>query len=133
MQRAFEEIAEEPDIAYLIMVDQRGNIFGLPGETENDWLGLADELNRLPVKFVKLHHLHVVKGSILAKQYRENPFELFSLKGYGQFLGRFLARLSPDIVVQRLFGLADLEDLIAPDWGLKKTLIQLLWRMVLRY
>jgi len=31
-QRAFEEIAEEVDIAYLVMVDQRGHIFGRPGE-----------------------------------------------------------------------------------------------------
>lgn len=99
-------------------------IFGFPGETESDWLGLAEELNRLPVRFVKLHHLHVVKGSILAKQYRDAPFPLFSLESYGVFLGKFLARLSPDIVVQRLFGLADPEDLLAPDWGMKKTLIQ---------
>ncbi|MBK1878015.1 TIGR01212 family radical SAM protein [Pelagicoccus mobilis] len=99
-------------------------IFGLPGEDEGDWLRVADELNRLPVRFVKLHHLHVVRGSILAKRYRDEPFELFSLEAYASFLERFLARLSPDIVVQRLFGLADQEDLIAPNWGLKKTLIQ---------
>lgn len=44
MQRAFEEIAEDPDIAYLIMVDQRGNIFGLPGELpENHKRELAME------------------------------------------------------------------------------------------
>lgn len=99
-------------------------IFGLPGECEADWLALADELNRLPIRFVKLHHLHVVKGSILAKRYREAPFELFTLEGYAAFLGKFLARLNPDIVVQRLFGVAEEEDLIAPDWGLKKSVIQ---------
>lgn len=99
-------------------------IFGLPGETEADWLAIGDELNRLPIRFVKLHHLHVVRGSILAKRYREAPFPLFSLEGYAAFLGKFLARLDPEIVVQRLFGVAEESDLIAPDWGLRKSVIQ---------
>lgn len=99
-------------------------IFGLPGESERDWLALADELNRLPIRFVKLHHLHIVKKTILAKRYAESPFALFSLEEYAGFLGRFLSRLSPEIVVQRLFGLAEADDLIAPDWGLKKSVIQ---------
>lgn len=99
-------------------------IFGLPDETEEDWLRLAEELNRLPVKHVKLHHLHVVKGSILAKRYRDNPFPLFTLESYSQFLCRFLPRLDKRIVVQRLFGVAEEDDLIAPDWGLRKSIIQ---------
>ena len=99
-------------------------IFGLPGDTEKDWMRVADELNRLPIRFAKLHHLHIVRGSILAKQYKEAPFELFSLDSYTDFLCRFLPRLHPDIVVQRLFGISDFDDLIAPDWGLRKTLIQ---------
>ncbi len=99
-------------------------IFGLPGDTEEDWLALASELNRLPIKHVKLHHLHVVKGSILAKRYRDNPFPLFSLESYADFLCRFLPRLDAGIVVQRLFGVAEEDDLIAPDWGLRKSIIQ---------
>ena len=99
-------------------------IFGLPGETEGDWLEIGDELNRLPIRFVKLHHLHVVKGSILEKRYRDAPFPLFTLEGYAAFLGKFLARLDPEIVVQRLFGVAEESDLIAPNWGLKKSVIQ---------
>ncbi|WP_339382537.1 TIGR01212 family radical SAM protein [Pelagicoccus albus] len=99
-------------------------IFGLPGETEENWMALAEELNRLPIRFVKLHHLHVVKGSILAKRYRDNPFPLFSLESYAEFLCRFLPALRADMVVQRLFGVADEDDLIAPDWGLRKSEIQ---------
>ncbi len=99
-------------------------IFGFPGENVEDWLRVAGELNRLPIKYVKLHHLHVVRGSILAKQYKDAPFDLFTLDSYTDFLCRFLPELSPEIVVQRLFGLADAEDLIAPDWGIPKSLIQ---------
>jgi radical SAM superfamily enzyme len=32
--------------------------------------------------------------------------------------------LRPDIVLQRLFGLADFDLLIAPNWGMKKSQIQ---------
>ena len=99
-------------------------IFGLPGETEADGLAVADELNRLPIQYVKLHHLHIVRGSILAKRFRDRPFFVHSLESYAAFLCKFLPRLSPDIVVQRLFGIADLDDLIAPNWNLPKTAIQ---------
>ncbi len=99
-------------------------IFGLPGEKEEDWLRLAAEVNRLPIKHVKLHHLHIVKGSILAKRYRDDPFPLFGLEEYAAFLCRFLPLLDERIVVQRLFGVAEESDLIAPDWGLRKSVIQ---------
>lgn len=99
-------------------------IFGLPGEKAMYWIQVAEELNCLPIRFVKLHHLHIVKGSIMAKRYKDNPFELFSLESYTDFLCAFLPKLNPDIVIQRLFGVANPDELIAPDWGLKKTLIQ---------
>ncbi|MDQ8203116.1 TIGR01212 family radical SAM protein [Pelagicoccus sp. SDUM812003] len=99
-------------------------IFGLPGEFDDDGAAVAETLNRLPIAFVKLHHLHVVRGSILAKRYREKPFPLHSLESYIDTLSCFLPRLDPSIVVQRLFGIADFDDLIAPNWDLPKTAIQ---------
>lgn len=98
-------------------------IFGLPGDSAEDCLKVADELSRLPVRYVKLHHLHIVEGSILGAKYKREPFELYTLESYTDFLCEFLPRLNPDIVIQRLFGIADREILIAPDWGEKKTLI----------
>ncbi|HEY2580546.1 MAG TPA: TIGR01212 family radical SAM protein, partial [Mucilaginibacter sp.] len=40
------------------------------------------------------------------------------------FLCELLPLVRPDIVIQRLFGLSDLDLLIAPNWGLKKSEIQ---------
>lgn len=57
-------------------------------------------------------------------QYKRNPFPLFSLEAYTDFLCEFIPLLRPDIVIQRLFGLADQELLIAPNWGLGKSAIQ---------
>lgn len=101
------------------------SIFGFPWESHEMMLRYADEINRFPqIKFVKLHHLHVVEGSIMGVQYKREPFKVFSLEEYTDFLCEFIPLLRPEIVLQRLFGLADQELLIAPNWGLGKSSIQ---------
>lgn len=100
-------------------------IFGFPWETREMMLKYADEINRFPqIKFTKLHHLHIVEGSIMGVQYKREPFHVFSLEEYTDFLCEFIPLLRPDIVIQRLFGLADQELLIAPIWGKGKSAIQ---------
>ena len=100
-------------------------IFGFPSETREMMLAQAAEFNRLPqIRFIKLHHLHIVKGSILAARYLKQPFPLFSLAEYTDFLCDFLPLLRPDIIIQRLFGVADQDLLIAPKWNLPKAAVQ---------
>lgn len=101
------------------------SIFGFPWETKEMMLKYADEINRFPqIKFVKLHHLYVVEGSIMGVRYKKNPFPVFSIEEYADFLADFIPLLRPDIVLQRIFGLSDLDLLIAPNWGLNKSAIQ---------
>ena len=57
-------------------------------------------------------------------KYKREPFHVFSLEEYTDFLCDFIPLLRPDIVIQRLFGLADYDLLIAPNWGKKKAEIQ---------
>ena len=100
-------------------------IFGLPGETKEMMLAYADEINRFPqINFVKFHHLHIVEGSIMGAKYKKDPFKLFSLQEYSDFLCELLPLVRPDVVIQRLFGISDLNMLIAPKWGLRKSEIQ---------
>ena len=100
-------------------------IFGFPWESEEMMLRYADEINKQPhIKFVKLHHLHIVEGSIMGVKYKREPFKLFSMEEYTEFLSRFIPLLRPDIIIQRVFGIADQDLLIAPNWGLKKSGIQ---------
>ena len=100
-------------------------IFGFPWENTSMMLKYAEEINRFPqIKFVKLHHLHIVKGSIMGAKFQKEPFKLFSLEEYTEFLSILIPLMRPDIVIQRLFGLADYDLLIAPNWGLKKSQIQ---------
>jgi uncharacterized protein len=100
-------------------------ILGFPWETREMMLAQAREINRFPqIRFVKLHHLHVVAGSVLGARHRNNPFRLFTLEEYTDMLCEFLPRLRPDIVIQRLFAVADPKLLIAPKWDLPKSAVQ---------
>ena len=100
-------------------------ILGLPGETREMIVKYADEINKFEkINFVKFHHLHIVKGSIMGVKYKREPFPLFTLEEYTDILCEILPKLRPDIVIQRLFALSDADMLIAPKWGLKKSQIQ---------
>jgi len=92
-------------------------IVGFPTETLDEMLGMADEISRLDIDFIKIHNLHVVKNSALAKIYTESPFYLFSYEEYVDFISRFLERLSPNIVVERLVTNTPKDLLIAPVWN----------------
>ncbi len=92
-------------------------ILGFPTETREDMLGMAEELSRMPVEFLKIHQLQVVKDTALADLYLTKPFPTFGYEEYLTMLADFLDRLSPRIVLQRLFAAAPDEILIAPVWN----------------
>lgn len=98
-------------------------IVGLPTETREETLQMADEINRHPIKFLKIHQLQVVKDTVLARMYEKQPFKLFEYEEYLDFLVDFLERLSPDIVIQRLFATSPDGILIAPKWNRSKQQI----------
>ncbi len=92
-------------------------IVGFPTETRGEMLLMADELSHLPVEFLKIHQLQVVRGTALETIYRENPFHVFGYDEYLDFVTEFIERLSPRIVLERLFATAPDPILIAPQWG----------------
>ncbi len=96
-------------------------ILGFPWETREEILETAAALSDKGLNFLKLHHLHVVSGSRMAEEYRKHPFSLPGLEEYADLAVDFLERLSPDIVIERLFGLAPEDKLIAPIWGKSKA------------
>ena len=98
-------------------------IFGLPGETREEMLKEAAIISCLPLKTVKFHQLQIIKGTILEKQFIENPgdFQLFSWNEYLDFFPSFLERLNPQIVVERFTGEAPSRFLTGEGWGKKRT------------
>lgn len=95
-------------------------ILGFPWETRSQWLETAGVVSRMPLEYLKLHHLQVVKGTKLARTYHSSPFPVFEFSEWVHLAGDFLERLHPDITVARLCGSAPPHMLIAPQWGGKK-------------
>lgn len=97
-------------------------IIGLPGESEADLLNHAKAISKLPIHTLKLHHLQIVKQSIMAYQYKTKPenFNLFTAERYIDLITDFVGLLRPDIIIERFVSEAPQDLLIAPKWkGLK--------------
>lgn len=96
-------------------------ILGLPGESRNMLLNHAIEISRLPVSYLKLHQLQIVKGSRFAVDFQNNPakFHLYTCDDYIELIVDFLEILSPQIIVERFISQAPHDLLVAPKWGLK--------------
>lgn len=96
-------------------------ILGLPHESREEVLAHADVISKLPLTTVKLHQLQLIKRTIMAKQYRDNPewFNLFEADEYIELCIDFAERLNPNFVIERFISQSPKELLIAPNWGLK--------------
>lgn len=94
-------------------------IFGLPGETREEMLQTAELLNGLGIGGVKLHHLHIMKGTRLEECYQKGELNLMERDDYVGIVCDFLERLDPQVSVMRLVGDGGL-NLVAPRWGTAK-------------
>jgi uncharacterized protein len=95
-------------------------ILGLPGESREEMLAMAGELNRLGVDGVKLHLLHVMRGTQLVEMYARDEVRVLDRDEYVGLVCDFLERLDPRILIHRLTGDGGRDNLIAPLWSLKK-------------
>lgn len=96
-------------------------IVGFPTEAKEEMLQMADEVSRLNIDFLKVHNLHIVKNTPLARMYAKDPFHLFNYQEYLDFITCFLERLAPNIVIERLFTDTPQDLLIAPRWNKTHT------------
>jgi len=94
-------------------------IFGLPGESREEMLSRAEVVSGLPLSTIKFHQLQIVKDTVIARQFKENPdfFTLFSLDEYVEFIVVFIERLNPDFVIERFTGEVPPRFLISQPWG----------------
>ena len=95
-------------------------ILGLPGETLEMMMETVKHVSSLPVSGVKLQLLHILKGTKLAVEYENEPFPLFELEDYCDFIIDCLEILPPDMVVHRLTGDGPRKLLVAPLWSTDK-------------
>ena len=96
-------------------------INGLPNETYEMMLDNVKKLNKLKIDAIKIHMLHVIKDSKLGEDYLITPFKLLNLTEYVELVVHQLRYLRPELIVQRLTGDANKDNLLAPLWTLNKT------------
>ena len=96
-------------------------ILGLPGETKEDMMNHAKMVSQLPINTLKIHHLQIVKHTMMAVQFKKTPemFTFMELEEYIDFVVDFVEKLKPEIIIERFFSESPASMLIHPKYGLK--------------
>jgi len=95
-------------------------ILGLPGETPEMMLETADYVAQLPIKGIKIHSLLVLKGTPLYADYKVGLFSLMNRQAYAELVSRFLEKIPPEVVIQRLTAEGYRDVFVAPAWARNK-------------
>ena len=95
-------------------------INGLPGETEEDMLESARAVGKLRPQGIKLHLLHVLKGTDLAALWHQGKMQAMEKEPYIRLVCSQLEVFPPETVIERLTGDGSREHLLAPLWSLDK-------------
>ncbi|MEG1779544.1 MAG: TIGR01212 family radical SAM protein, partial [Oscillospiraceae bacterium] len=70
--------------------------------------------------YLKVHLLHILKNTVIAKQYCAGEFGLMTQEDYVNLVCDQLEIIPPEVVIQRLTGDGEKQSLIGPLWSLKK-------------
>ena len=95
-------------------------INGLPGETREMMLETAEQVAALSPWGIKIHMLHILKGTKLAEEYGKFPYQLPELEEYATLVCDQLEKFAPETVVERITGDGPKDRVIAPLWTLRK-------------
>ena len=95
-------------------------INGLPYETKEDMINTVKYLNKLDIQGIKIHMLSILKNTRLERMYKEKKFKILTKEEYIDIVIEQLEELKPEIVIHRITGDPKLEDLIEPQWLIKK-------------
>ncbi len=91
-------------------------ILGFPWEQKSDMIKSASLLTDVPLTFIKFHQLHIVKNTVLGREYLKNPFPTLSKNEYMEIMKEVIELLPPTFVIQRLFGQAPRDIMLSPHW-----------------
>lgn len=98
-------------------------IFGLPNETEQDMLNSVKFVVAAKSDGIKIALLHVLEGTDLANDYKNNAFSCLEMEEYFKILGKALKIIPKDVVIHRLTGDGPKKILIAPLWTAQKKVV----------
>ena len=98
-------------------------INGLPYETKEMMLETVKYLNNLDIQGIKIHMLHILKNTKIAKMYEKEKFHILTKDEYIDIVVSQLELLRDDIVIHRITGDPKIDDLIEPTWLIKKFVV----------
>lgn len=91
-------------------------IVGLPGEGQQQCMDTLEKVVETGVDGLKLHPLHIVDGSIMAKSWRAGRLEGIALDEYVVTAGEMIRHTPLDVVFHRISANARRPTLLAPLW-----------------
>lgn len=98
-------------------------INGLPYEEKEDMINTIKFVNDLKIDGIKIHMLYIAKNTPLASYYENNKFHILTREEYIDIVCCQLRLLNPDAVVMRITGDPELNELVAPEWLIKKFMV----------
>ena len=98
-------------------------INGLPYETKEMMIETVKYLNKLDIQGIKIHMLHVLKNTKLGEMYEKEPFDILTKEEFVEIVCEQLQYLRKEIVIHRLSGDPDPNELIEPSWLIKKLCV----------
>jgi radical SAM protein (TIGR01212 family) len=91
-------------------------IVGLPGEEAAHNRISLQRVLELGVTGLKLHPLHVVKGTMLANEWRRGEYHPWTMEKYIATVADLVELTPPGVIYHRLTGTAEESILLAPAW-----------------
>lgn len=91
-------------------------IIGLPGETAQQSLTSLQRVLDVGTQGLKLHPLHVVRGSLLANQWRQGDYQPLQQQDYIDVASEMIRHTPKEVIYHRITATAGPKLLLAPEW-----------------
>ncbi|TDM04583.1 TIGR01212 family radical SAM protein [Macrococcus carouselicus] len=95
-------------------------INGLPGEDYAMMMETAQAVADMDVQGIKIHLLHLLKGTPMIKQYEKGKLEFMTKEDYVSLVADQLEILPPEMIIHRITGDGPIELMIGPMWSVNK-------------
>lgn len=95
-------------------------INGLPLETTDMMMETARAVAELDVQGIKIHLLHLLKGTPMVKQYEKGLLEFLTFEDYVNLVCDQLEILPPEMIIHRITGDGPIEIMVGPMWSTNK-------------
>lgn len=98
-------------------------MIGLPSESFEDVKNTVMFLNETPISGIKIHSTYVTKNTKLCEMFQAGEYKPLELEEYLESVVYILTHIRADVVVHRISGDAQKDELVAPLWNSHKKLV----------